>query len=223
MVVVLQVPSGIPHRVAAPYREAESGLRVGIGQTRNKSRHGQEVPEGGEDGIVAWDLAAAGHLPGSRGYATDAYAARGGRDEPGSEVGIPDDLFTHPTRVVGIGRTGERAPPVALCVDRADMAAGIDEQPVTSEAREAYCSDVVLVNHYARARTPHEHQKAQANGVAGSVDEIVAQYAEVAVVIEEPDGGAQGVGTVGHAVGVNGRHGGVEEHHGPTVRGHRRR
>src|SRR2546422_5394893 len=98
MVVVLQVPC----RRTALDHEAERGLRLRIGQTGNQSRHGQEVPEGGEDGIVAWDLAAAGHLPGSRGYATDACAARG--EEPGSEVGIADHLFTHPTRVVHIDR-----------------------------------------------------------------------------------------------------------------------
>src|SRR5882724_11283284 len=77
MVVVLQVPC----RRAALYHEAERGLRLEIGQIGDQSRHREEIPEGGEDG-VALDLSLAGHLPRSRGYAADAWPVRGGRDEP---------------------------------------------------------------------------------------------------------------------------------------------
>jgi len=72
MVVVFQVSC----RRAALRHEAEGGLRVGIGQTRNQSRHGQQVPKGGEERVVARNLAAAGHLCWSRG-AADACASRG--------------------------------------------------------------------------------------------------------------------------------------------------
>src|SRR5882724_8562777 len=133
MVVVFQVSC----RRAALHYEAECGLRVGIGQTGNQSRHGQQVPKGGEDRVVARNLAAAGHLCWSRD-AADACASRGGRDEPGGVVDVPDHLLTHPTRVVGwFGRPRGRTPPVTLGIDRADMAEGNDGQPGQGKARGA--------------------------------------------------------------------------------------
>src|SRR5438046_5599950 len=97
------------------------------------------------------------------------------------------------------------------------MAARFDEQSLTHEVRETHCADVVLVDHHARARTSDESQKAQADGAAGSGREVIVHDAEVAVVVEETDGGASDKGTVGYAVVVNGRHVGVEENDAPAV------
>src|SRR5438093_1972374 len=110
MVVVFQVSC----RRAALRHKAEGGLRVRIGQTGNQSRHGQEGAEGREDGVVARNLATAGHLRWSRG-ATDTCPNRGGRDEPGGVVNPRTDLSAQAwpiwPRAVWV------APPVARAIN----------------------------------------------------------------------------------------------------------
>src|SRR6266850_479444 len=139
MVVVFQVPC----RSAALHGEAESGPPVGIGWTGNQGRHGHEDPERGED-RVSLDLATAGYLPGSRGYAAKACPARGWRREPGAEVDVRTDLCaavrTDWTWPAGV------APPVAGAID----AQGRISQAEGGMNRDPICGDgdveVVLVN-----------------------------------------------------------------------------
>src|SRR5207253_7297258 len=71
---------------------------------------------------------------------------------------------------------------------------------------------VVLVDHHARAGKTQTG--AQADGVADSIHEVVVHDAQLAVVVEDPNGGAPDECVVGDRVVVNGRHVGVrsEEH-----------
>src|SRR5437773_4479065 len=109
MVVVLQIPG----RRTARHHEAESGLRVGIGQTGNQSGQRQEIPERREDGVV--DLASTGHLSGRRRYPAEAGPAWRRRDEPwrvadsGTDPG--PEAWAHWPRAVRV------APPVAGAID----------------------------------------------------------------------------------------------------------
>src|SRR5439155_7438967 len=164
---------------------------------------------------VALDLAPAGDLPGSRGYTADARPARGGRDEPRGEVGVSNHLLTGPRGVVRhIKWSAGRVPPVALGIDRADVACGqgIDGQP--GEGKEL---DVVLMDHHVGARTTDQTEIAQTDRVTRSGYEVVVQDAQVGVVVEETDGRAPDEGAVGDAVVVNGRVVGVEPHDSPAV------
>src|ERR1700687_5159894 len=100
------------------------------------------------------------------------------------------------------------------------MAAGVDEQSVKDEARGAYGTNVVLVDHYVRTRRAErvdEEQIAEMDRAYCSGCEAVVHNAESAVVVEEADGSTSREGAVGDAVVVNGRRVSVEENDGPAV------
>src|SRR5438093_3033521 len=123
MVVVFEVSC----RRAALRHKAEGGLRVRIGQTGNQSRHGQESAEGREDGVVARDLTAAGHLPWSRD-AADACPSWGARDEPRGVVDVWADLSA--STGADRTRTVRIAPPVAGAIDRPAGEGRMNRDPV---------------------------------------------------------------------------------------------
>src|SRR5439155_8185897 len=110
-----------------------------------------------------------------------------------------------------------RAPPVALGIDRADMATGIDGQPGQGKARGAHDAYIVLVDHHARARTTAGDEKAQADRVADSIHEVVVHDAQLAVVVEDANRGASDECVVPDRVVVDGRHVGVKENEGTAV------
>src|SRR6266850_5283307 len=139
MVVVLQVPCC----GAALHHEAERSLGPGIGQAWNQRGQRQEHAVDRKNG-VALDLAPAGHLPGSGGYAAEACPTRGRRDEPRGVV----DAGGNPgacSRTDWAWPVG-RIPPVASTVDDA-VRKRHDEGRVNCDPMRCHGDvEVVLVN-----------------------------------------------------------------------------
>src|SRR6185503_13875505 len=160
--------------------------------------------QGREERVFAGDLSATGDLARSR-LTADAGADRKWRGKPRSIVGIANHFFSCARWIAGINRPRWGAPPVTLGVDRADMAGGIDQEAIQREAARTDEADVVLVDDDVRARPADSADKAKANGVTKSPDQVVESDREIAVVVKETNRGAASERAVQDGVVVDDR------------------